>query len=381
MTSEAPLRILVGTIRPGMPGGIFVTESAFEKACAESGAVEVRRIAFGRRHPRESPFMRTLMRPLDWLVYAWRVIRERPDVVHLNSAFDRRALVRDIGYAVLSAWLRQPLFLKFHGSDHTLLETRSRFWRLLTRATLARATAIGVLSSEEKRNFVAAGHPEGRFFVVKNVVDWRRLESGTWPREDPARLLFIARMVPGKGLADVIRAVRLLADRGRRVTLTAVGDGPARAEAEALVVSLGLADRVRFTGAVPEAETPRYYLESGMLVFPTEREGFSMTIFQSLAAGLPILTTRCRAAADYLREPDHCLWVRPHDPEGLAERIGWLLDHPEAAARMSNAGRRLAREFDAAPVALEYIEVYRRIARRRRPARRANHGRAARDAR
>jgi glycosyltransferase involved in cell wall biosynthesis len=365
MSGPRALRILFGTISPGMPGGIYVTERPFEEACAASGEVEVRPLAFGRRRPEESTLERTIMRVADWFGYAWRVMRERPDVVHLNTAFDRRALVRDVGYAYLSSWLGQPLFLKFHGSDPAVLESGSGLVRWMTRATIDRAAAIGVLSSEEKENFVQAGYPADRFVVVKNVVDWRRLERGAWPRPDPGRLLFIARMVPTKGLVDAIRAVRLLVDEGRAVTLDCVGDGPARPEAESLARELGLEGIVRFAGHVPEAETARYYLESGMLVFPTHREGFSMTIFQSLAAGLPILTTRCRAAADYLREPDHCLWVQPADPEGLATRIGWLLDHGDAAARMSAEGQKLARAFDAAPVAREYIDVYRRIARRR----------------
>ncbi len=362
-TEAAPLRIFFGTISPGMPGGIHVTEEAFEEGCAASGAVLPVRIPFGRRRVDESRLERFATRFADWIAYAWRVARERPDVVHLNTAYDRRALARDVGYALISSWVKQPLFLKFHGSDHTLLESPSWINRTLTRAIVSRAAAIGVLSSEEKHNFVAAGYPEDRFVVVKNVVDWRRLSEGGWPREDPGRLLFIARMVPGKGLEDVIRAVRLLIDAGRKVTLTCVGDGPARASAEALTKELELDSAVRFTGRIPESETAEYYLRFGMLVFPTHREGFSMTIFQSLAAGLPILTTRCRAAADYLREPDHCLWVRPGDPQNVADKVGWLLDHPEAAKRMSAESRRLARSFDAKVVADEYANVYRRIGR------------------
>jgi glycosyltransferase involved in cell wall biosynthesis len=364
VSGPRPLRVFFATISPGMPGGIFVTEDAFERACAESGLVDGRRLPFGRRRPDESAIERTFTRIADLIVYAWRVITERPDLVHLNTAFDRRALTRDIGYALLSSWLGQPLFLKFHGSDHELLETKSRLWQAIMSTTIMRATAIGVLSSEEKRNFVAAGFPEDRFVVVKNIVDWKRFAAGRWPRTDAARVLFIARMIPAKGLADVIRALKILVDQGRQVSLDAVGDGPARPEAEALAAKLGVSDRVRFTGLVPEGDTTRYYLECGMLAFPTVREGFSMTIFQSLAAGLPVLTTRCRAAADYLREHDHCLWVTPGHPEELARKIVWVLDHPEAAARMSAEGQRLARTFGAETVAGEYLDVYRRIARR-----------------
>jgi glycosyltransferase involved in cell wall biosynthesis len=363
VTTLPPLRVHFGTITPQMPGGIYVTESVFQDACAATGEVEVNTMPFGRRHRRETRLARTVRRMGDLAAYAWRIMTRRPDVVHINTSLDRRALVRDVGYALISRWLGQPLFIKIHGCDDTVLRTPSRFWRWMTRTTIRNADTVGILSTQVKRLFIEAGFPEEKFVVVSNAVNWKRFENATWPRPEPGRLLFIARMVPTKGLVDVIRAVRIVLDRDFTVTLDCVGDGPSRAEAESLSRELGLSEVVRFTGLVPEAETVRYYLEAGMLVFPTHREGFSMTVFQALAAGLPILTTRCYASADHLKEPDHCLWVEPRDPQGLAERIMWLLDHPEAAAHMSRESMKLARTFDAAPVARPYIDAYRRIAR------------------
>jgi glycosyltransferase involved in cell wall biosynthesis len=83
-----------------------------------------------------------------------------------------------------------------------------------------------------------------------------------------------------------------------------------------------------------------------------------MTIFQALAAGLPILTTRVNAAADWLVEPDHVLWIPPHDPAAVAQRIAWLLDHPEAADRMSALGPKSAERFDEEALATEAIDGY-----------------------
>src|SRR5213593_3773404 len=137
-----PLHVYFGTISSGMPGGISVTEGAFQRACAATGEVAVKAFPFGRRRPDESRLERSLRRFADWWGYTWTVLRERPDLVHLNTAFDRRALVRDIGYAFLSRLLGQRLFLKLHGSEAELLATRSRFWRGMTRRTLAGAIGI-----------------------------------------------------------------------------------------------------------------------------------------------------------------------------------------------------------------------------------------------
>jgi glycosyltransferase involved in cell wall biosynthesis len=99
-----------------------------------------------------------------------------------------------------------------------------------------------------------------------------------------------------------------------------------------------------------------------MLVFPTYHyEGFPMVIFKSVAAGLPIITTRIRAAADYLSEPDNCLWVEPQNPHMLAEKIARLLDQTETRARMRRNNLELADEFTARAVAPEYLEIYNQL--------------------
>lgn len=358
-----PLEVLFGTIGPGMPGGLFITEDSFQRACTRSGQVAVGHIGYGRQYPEEGPLRLAVRQIADLFSYALRLARRRPDVVHLNTAYDRRALGRDLGFAWISALFGQPLFLKLHGSDARLLEHPSRFWRWMSRQVLDRAGAIGVLSSEERENFVRAGYDGAKIHVVKNAVDWRRFEHGEWPRRDPNQLLFIARFIPAKGLLDVLRALKCLRDQGRPLHLMCVGDGPQRAEAEALTRELGLEPAVRFTGQVSETATTDYYLNSFALVIPTSHpEGFSMTIFQSVAAGLPILTTRIRAAADYLREPDNVLWVEPHQPERLAERLAWLIEHGEAAAAMSRNNRIRARDFDGDRLVEEFVPIYRGLA-------------------
>jgi glycosyltransferase involved in cell wall biosynthesis len=352
------VRVAFGTIPSDMPGGIAATEHVFQAACERTGRLTALALPFGRRSTTRSALGRLGEGVSDLAQFARLVRREHPDLVHLDSAFDRRALVRDSAYALLARALGQPLFFKFHGSDPDLVRTRSPFWRALRRIVLGGATGVGVLSTDERAALIEEGADGEKIVVMKNVVPWRRFRSGPTPERVRNRLLFIARLVATKGMGDAIRAVALLAAEGRDVTLDVVGDGPERAPAEALARELGVEERVRFLGFVPEAETLVHYRNAGMLVFPTEREGFSMTIFQALAAGLPILTTRVNAAADWLVEPDHVLWIPARDPARVARRVAWLLDHPEAADRMSELGPKHAELFDEETLAAEAIDGY-----------------------
>lgn len=290
------------------------------------------------------------------------------DLVHLNTSFDTMALLRD---AVTLFYLRSlpvKIFLKFHGSDAALLKTGNPVLHYLWRWLLARADGIGALSSEEKENFVRAGVDARRIFVVKNVVSKmrdRRSEDFAARMEIEAGLpvlLFIARFIPAKGLLDVVRACRIVRERGVEFILLCVGDGETRVEAESLVREERLESSVRFCGFIPEELTGEFYANASLIVFPTYHyEGFPMVIFNSVAAGIPIITTRIRAAADYLREPDNCLWVEPRNPEMLAEKIVYLLSHTELRAAMKHHNEELAQQFRAEAVTGEYIEIYKQL--------------------
>jgi glycosyltransferase involved in cell wall biosynthesis len=347
-----------------------------------------------------------------------RLRREPFDIVHLNTSFDRMALLRDVATVRLLRPTRAKIFLKFHGSDAALLETRNPALRALVQFVLAGADGIGLLSSEERENFTRAGIDGRKLFVVKNVVAGAeavsqlsadkisspdavsqpganavsqsdvsavsppdadtvsragaasRAEAGeassaeAGAGEETPLLLFVARFIPAKGLTDVLAACAILRDEGRAFELHCLGDGEARAVWEAEAARLRLQSRVRFHGYVPEAETAKFYAGSTMLVFPTYHyEGFPMVIFKSIAAGLPVITTRIRAAADYLSEPDNCLWTEPRNPRMLADKIAHLLDRPDARALMRRRNLELARQFTAPSVAPEYLEIYNRLAK------------------
>jgi glycosyltransferase involved in cell wall biosynthesis len=157
----------------------------------------------------------------------------------------------------------------------------------------------------------------------------------------------------------------MVLDSGRIFKLHCVGDGPLRDEAEALAAELRLGERVEFTGHITEEEALQYYLGSAILVLPTYfQEGFPMTILQAVAAGLPIITTKIRAAADYLQDPANCLWVEPRNSVMLAERIGRLLGTPDLQMSMKENNLSLANEFAVEIVAGEYLRIFQEAARR-----------------
>jgi len=331
--------------------GNQVEEEIYAYSEAESGLTH-----------RVSRVMRTAQR------FQKRVQNGTFDLLHINTSFDTKALLRDAVIVPRLTFGRTKIFLKFHGSDARLLQTSNPALALARRQVLSRADGIGVLSSEEEANFLAAGVPGQKLFVVKNVVERnpqtpnaKFRQQMNLPEEVPL-LLFIGRFIPAKGLLDVIRACALLRDNVKQFVLLCIGDGPAREEAENEVRHLSLRDQVRFFGYIPEDQARDFYVNSTVLLLPTYHfEGFPMVIFNAAAAGLPIITTRIRAAADYLAEPDNCLWVKPKSPGQLAEAMLTLLIEPELRNVMSANNRMLADRFSAREVTAEYLKTFERV--------------------
>lgn len=363
------MRILVGMPESGSRGGPAACEPPFIAELRRLGhTVEEEVYAFAESDAtfaqRAQRVRKTARRFRD------RMHTSAFDLIHINTSFDTKALLRDAYIVPSLSSFGAKIFLKFHGSDASLLETSNPVLAASRRRLLAHADGIGVLSSEERSNFLRAGVPDDKLFQIKNVVEPRNQESNPafrQRRQLPAGvplLLFIGRFIPAKGLQDVIRACALLRDGKQKFVALLLGDGPARADAEVLVAELRLQDCVRFFGYIPEEQTTEFYANSTMLLFPTYHyEGFPMVIFQAAAAGLPIITTRIRAAADYLREPDNCLWVPPRNPKMLAEGIIKVLDSPALVANMANNNVALAERFSSPIVTGEYVQAYERMSR------------------
>jgi glycosyltransferase involved in cell wall biosynthesis len=360
------MRILVGMPEMGSQGGPAACEPPFISELRRLGHdIEEEVYAFAQTRSslgRISRVRKSARRLRE------RLRSEKFDLVHINTSFDPKALLRDVAVVSCLPANGPKIFLKFHGSDAQLLKTSNPLLRSLGRYLLSRIDGIGLLSSEERDNFLDAGIPWNKIFVVKNIVEENHQEPNpeflhcwTLPADRPL-LLFVSRFIAAKGLIDVIAACGLLRDNGERFFLLCVGDGPARSEAEALVERLNLHDYVRFFGYIPEEQTTGFYVNSDVLIFPTyHTEGFPMVIFNASAAGLPIITTRIRAAADYLAEPENCFWVEPKSPKQLAEKIRRLLAQPDEQNRMRLNNRLLAERFSAEIVTSEYLEAYQRL--------------------
>jgi phosphatidylinositol alpha-1,6-mannosyltransferase len=123
--------------------------------------------------------------------------------------------------------------------------------------------------------------------------------------------------------------------------LLLVGEGPERPRLEGLAAALGVAEHVRFAGAVHPAEVPAYLRLGDVFVRPSLNEGLGSAFLEAMAAGLPIVGSRAGGIPDFLEEGRTGLFCDPDRPDTIAQALIRILTEPALAARLTEAGRDL----------------------------------------
>jgi glycosyltransferase involved in cell wall biosynthesis len=169
----------------------------------------------------------------------------------------------------------------------------------------------------------------------------------------------VARLASQKGVTYFLNAAAMLA-RDYKVNFVIIGDGPLHRQLKEEALSLGIEDRVVFTG---ERDDVPYLLPAfDVFVLSSLTEGFPLTILEAFAAGCPVVATRVGGIPEIIRDNVNGLLVEPADPAGLAIAVASLLSDPDRAAAMGQAGKALVKEkFTAAVMVRKVEEEYKNL--------------------
>jgi glycosyltransferase involved in cell wall biosynthesis len=238
-------------------------------------------------------------------------------------------------------------------------------YRLLE-AAAAQAGSAAVAVSRLTAGRVEAQRVRGEVSVLPNGIPLARIRAaGAGARETAGAgppLLFAGRLTRERRLDLLLQAVRRLADRPEPLLLAVAGDGPFRAELEALAQRLGIASRVRFHGSLESDVLWREMARSELAVQPSSQDSFGMFPLEAMAAGLPVVYCRAPDSAlpELVREGLDGFGVEP-SPEALAATLARLLDETDERARLAAHARERAEGYDWDRVVLAAEALYRRL--------------------
>ena len=220
-----------------------------------------------------------------------------------------------------------------------------------------------VLVANERTRLALPSGIRGRVIeLVENGIDFSVWHGPSVNVEsEPARFVFLGRLVDWKVVDAVIRALKAVP----LAELEVIGDGPMLKVWRKLAVELGVGERVHFAGWLPQEACAARLQASLALVLPSIYECGGAVVLESMAMGKPVIATRWGGPVDYLDEFSGILIEPKSYPDlvaGFAEAMTKLMNSPELAKSMGAAGRKRAvRDFDWQKKIQKVISIYRAL--------------------
>lgn len=277
----------------------------------------------------------------------------RYDSIHAHWLIPQGMLLAVASYFVSP---RPLLICIAHGSDINAL--RGRFWSWLRRQIAARCDRVVAVSDALREQLSREGCSADRIAVIPMGTDLQRVFVPDGSLRASAELLFVGRLVSGKGVDTLLHAMPGILQRHPEVRLTIVGKGPARAPLETLARQLAVDAYVTFVGAVAHDMLPAHYRRAALLVVPSREEGFGLVAVEALGCGCPVAASDLPALRNVLLDGNGGAFFRPDDPSDLMETVFRLLEDAPYRTALAEAGRQSAcQRYDWQAVARRYAEA------------------------
>ena len=289
----------------------------------------------------------------------------RPSLVHAHFATNAPPA------ALIARKLGVPLIVTCHGVDITSI-ARTAAQRRRRQGVFRESTRVLAVSRFIAGAVEDAGCPPEKIVVHYIGVDTEFFSPSDRPRGS-SQVLFVARLVPKKGLIHLIRAMEQVDRAVPGVELLVAGEGPLRAELEREAAARRV--RATFLGVQTPAQVRELMRGATVLCGPGvvaasgDAEGLGIIFLEAQAVGLPVLASTSGGIAEGIVDGETGLLHAPGDEAALAEQLTQLLTDADRRRRMGQAGRaHVLRNFDLARQtrALEslYDDVTARVARR-----------------
>lgn len=241
------------------------------------------------------------------------------------------------------------------GVDEVVRFKRRRV--LVRRLLLRRAAAVVVPSRVLER--VARERwrlPPALVRCFPNGVDLGRFAARARRERDEVVIGCVAHFRPEKDVPALVRAFAACSLRAR-ARLHLVGDGPQRAAAEQLARDLGIAERVRFLGAL--ADTAAAYGDMDVFALASRTEQMPLVVLEAMAAGLPIVAPAVGDIADMVTAENRDLIVAPGDPGALSAALDRAIADAPLRARLGAANREVCEaRFELGARLAEHLQLY-----------------------
>jgi len=261
--------------------------------------------------------------------------------------------------------LRRPVLLHLVGGDVVALPEigygllRTRRGRMWLKLAARLASYVTTESGYTARLVAERGIEAERLPYGVSLHEWPALPPRRRGEGEDARLLFVGTLNRVKDPWTLVRAAAALRDRGAAFRLDVVGPDLLEGEIQRLAAELGLGDRVRFHGFVPQRELRPWMEQADVLLLASRHESGPIVLLEAAVAGVPAVGTSVGLLAEWAS--DAASTVPAADPEALAEAVMALLADEDRRLRIARAAQARALAEDADHTAGRVLDIYRML--------------------
>jgi glycosyltransferase involved in cell wall biosynthesis len=373
---QRPLRVL--HIIPTLTGGgaenfLCALASQFDEGSIDVGLMSIypTDLPEGNQQRFSSSLIRIERSGRYDLRFFWRMARKirefRPDVVHAH-------LHNGKYWGRLAALIARVPIVIF--TEHSPLGEKRIFPERIVDWFVNRVSDCIIVFTEDQRELLlhSEGIPSRKIVLIENGIPLppeptlqkrlhaRRLLQAA---ENEFVILVLGRLEPIKNQQLALRAMQHLPDSTReRIRMFIIGGGTQEGPLRALAVSLGIADRIKFTG---HCNDPIELLYGGdVLYMPSLVEGIPLAVLEAMSVGLPVICSPWTGAHNLLENGRLGIILSDWDPQSAARAFANAIDAPQILLTLSERARSRARSrYDIKRIARLHEALYRDLARRK----------------
>lgn len=202
-----------------------------------------------------------------------------------------------------------------------------------------------VISPSTRKDLTARGIEPERISVILCGLDHERFHHADLERFEQPTVVHLGRLRKYKGVEIALRAVRIARERLPNLRFVIIGDGPYRETLERKTVDLGLEDTVEFKGYIELDELVDFLNRAHILVNPSPKEGWGLTVVEANACGMPVIASDSPGLRDSVIHGETGFLVPHGDENSFADRIVELIKDPDLWDQLSGGGIERVKEL------------------------------------
>jgi starch synthase len=237
------------------------------------------------------------------------------------------------------------------------------------------ATHFVAITEKTKEALVIEGVNPNRISVVPAGLDCERFKPAEKNEQvakklgiskDSIRILFVGRLVPEKGIFDLLKAFSILLRNVQNVELLVVGSGSSSMQIQIsrLVANLKIGGKVKFLGSIEYSNMPQIHNMADVFCLPsiptkTWAEQFGYSMVEAMACGKPVVSTSSGSIPEVVRDRATGILVKPSDPHGLESALEELILNKQERDAFGRNGREwVLQKFEANKIASQLANIY-----------------------